>query len=313
MNPALSVVIPARNEEGSVVATLLDLGATLRREGITFEVVVVNDASTDSTEDRVLELRENFPEIRLVSNTGRNGFGMAIRRGIENTRGEAVAVMMADCSDSPDDLVRCYRKLEQGYDCVFGSRFVKGGNVIDYPRHKLLLNRMANLFIRMIFGVPFNDFTNAFKLYRREVIDGIQPLISPHFNLTVEMPLKAIIRGYNFATLPISWTNRKTGISKLKIKEMGSRYLFIVLYLWLEKFLARGDYHRRHLGGSALREVAERRNRQPEAANGIHALTEALAPEQHQGRGDGKDQDADLEPLRGDPVQHPFSGNSAGA
>jgi dolichol-phosphate mannosyltransferase len=219
----------------------------------------VNDASTDATAERVLELGESIPEIRLVHNRGRNGFGMAVRCGIEQAGGQAIAIMMADCSDSPEDLVRCYRKLEDGYDCVFGSRFVTGGRVIDYPRHKLLLNRMANLFIRLIFGIPFNDFTNAFKLYRREVVDGMQPLISPHFNLTVEMPLKAIIRGYSFATVPISWTNRKTGISKLKIKEMGSRYLFIALYLWLEKYLARGDYHRRHLHPAPARVTGERR------------------------------------------------------
>ncbi|MEZ5353988.1 MAG: glycosyltransferase family 2 protein [Bryobacteraceae bacterium] len=265
MTPSLSVVIPARNEEGSVASTLLDVSATLRREAISFELIVVNDASTDETAARVEDLSESYPEIRLVHNAGRNGFGMAIRRGIEETRGEAVAIMMADCSDSPEDLVACFRKLQEGYDCVFGSRFVKGGRVIDYPRHKLMLNRMANLFIRLLFGVPFNDFTNAFKLYRREVIDGMQPLIAPHFNLTVEMPLKAIIRGYTFATLPISWTNRKTGISKLKIKEMGSRYLFIVLYLWLERSLARGDYHRRHLYAPASGRVSERRRSSAEA------------------------------------------------
>jgi dolichol-phosphate mannosyltransferase len=131
-------------------------------------------------------------------------------------------------------------------DCVFGSRFIRGGKVHDYPLHKLVLNRLANWFIRILFGVPFNDFTNAFKLYRRDVLEGLQPLISPHFNLTVEMPLKAITRGYSFAVVPISWTNRQAGVSKLKIKEMGSRYLFIVLYVWLEKQLAQGDYHRRH-------------------------------------------------------------------
>jgi dolichol-phosphate mannosyltransferase len=155
-----------------------------------------------------------------------------------------VAVVMADGSDSPEDLLKYYRKVQEGYDCVFGSRFIQGGSVVDYPRHKLLLNRMANGFIRLLFGLNFNDITNAFKCYRREVINGIQPLISPHFNLTVEMPLKALVRGYSYAVVPITWTNRAAGVSKLKIKEMGSRYLFIVLYLWLEKHLARGDYHR---------------------------------------------------------------------
>jgi dolichol-phosphate mannosyltransferase len=170
---------------------------------------------------------------------------MAVRAGLAHATGEAVAVMMADGSDSPEDLVRYYRKIEEGYDCAFGSRFMQGGRIVDYPVHKLAINRMANWFIRILFGLRYNDITNAFKCYRRQAIEGMQPLISPHFNLTVEMPLKAIVRGYSYAVLPISWTNRKAGISKLKIKEMGSRYLFIVLHVWLEHHLSRGDYLRR--------------------------------------------------------------------
>jgi dolichol-phosphate mannosyltransferase len=169
---------------------------------------------------------------------------MTVRTGLQASTGEAIALMMADASDSPKDLVRYYELLQQGYDCVFGSRFMKDSRIIDYPPHKLVINRMANLFIRLLFGFRYNDITNAFKCYRRPVLQAMEPLISPHFNLTVEMPLKAIVRGFSYAVIPISWTNRKTGVSKLKIKEMGSRYLFIVLYLWLEKYLSRGDYHR---------------------------------------------------------------------
>jgi dolichol-phosphate mannosyltransferase len=244
----LSIVIPAQNEEGSVEQTLHDLLATLDAAAIPCEIVLVDDGSTDSTADRVRRLAGERSAVRLVQNHGPHGFGLAVRLGLEHASGDAVAVVMADGSDHPRDVVSCYRRmLEGGFDCVFGSRFIRGGKVVDYPAHKLVLNRLANWFIRIIFGVPFNDFTNAFKLYRRHVILGMQPLISPHFNLTVEMPLKAIVRGYSFGVLPITWSNRQAGISKLKIKEMGSRYLFIVLYMWLEKHLARGDYHRRHL------------------------------------------------------------------
>lgn len=242
----LSLVIPARNEEGAVEETVATLIETLRAEAIPCEIIVVDDGSTDRTASIVQALSAHHAEIRLVQNRGRHGFGMAVRCGLTEATGEAVAIVMADSSDSPEDVVKCYRRLLTGPDCVFGSRFIHGSKVRDYPIHKLLLNRLANRFIKVLFGVPFNDFTNAFKLYRREVIEGIQPLISPHFNLTVEMPLKAVTRGYSFAVVPISWTNRQTGISKLKIKEMGSRYLFIVLYVWLEKHLAQGDYHRRH-------------------------------------------------------------------
>ena len=123
---------------------------------------------------------------------------------------------------------------------MFGSRFIAGGGVIDYPRVKLLLNRLANFGIRVLFRIPLNDTTNAFKAYRRTVIDGCRPLIAPHFNLTVELPLKAIVRGYSWTVIPITWRNRRTGEAKLKLKEMGSRYLFIILYVWLEKYFSRG-------------------------------------------------------------------------
>lgn len=241
----LSVVIPARDEEDAVAQTVPEIAAALSREEIPHEIVVVDDGSTDETAARVLEMQARYSGIRLVRNTGPHGFGLAVRAGLEQTTGDAIAVMMADGSDSSQDLVRYYRKLEEGYDCVFGSRFMQGGQTVDYPLHKLVINRMANWFIRVLFRLRYNDITNAFKCYRRQAIEGMQPLISPHFNLTVEMPLKAIVRGYSYAVVPISWTNRKSGMSKLKIKEMGSRYLFIVLYLWLEHHLSRGDYMRR--------------------------------------------------------------------
>jgi dolichol-phosphate mannosyltransferase len=182
--------------------------------------------------------------VRYVNNLPPNGFGFAVRRGLAEFRGEAVAIVMADGSDDPADLIAFYRKLEAGYDCVFGSRFIRGGRAIDYPKLKLVLNRLANLMIRTLFLVRYNDVTNAFKLYKRSAIAGVQPLLSHHFNLTVELPLKCIIRGYRYTVLPNSWRNRTQGISKLRIKEMGSRYLFIILYCWLERVLSRGDYSR---------------------------------------------------------------------
>ena len=240
----LLVVIPARNEEGCIESTVTSVSKALAVAAIPHEIVVVDDGSADATQAAVRRAAATCESVLLVENRGRHGFGMAVRAGLACATGDAVAIFMADASDSPEDLIKYYRTLLRGYDCVFGSRFIRGGKVIDYPPHKLLLNRVANWFIKVIFRLRFNDITNAFKCYRREVIEQIQPLLSPHFNLTVEMPLKAIVRGFSFAVVPISWTNRKTGISKLKVKEMGSRYLFIILYVWLEKHLSRGDYHR---------------------------------------------------------------------
>ena len=241
----LSVVIPAHNEEGCIESTVRALHEQLTAAQINHEILVVNDNSSDSTESILLALERELTTLRHVNNRPPHGFGFAVRAGLADFRGEAVAVYMADASDRPEDLIAYFRTMEtEGVDCVFGTRFSKGGKVVDYPQVKLAINRAANLFIQTLFGLRYNDITNAFKLYRRSVIEGLQPLLSHHFNLTVELPLKAIVRGYTYAVVPNWWINRKTGESKLKIKEMGSRYLFIVLYCLLEKWLSRGDYHR---------------------------------------------------------------------
>ncbi len=240
----LSVVIPAHNEEGCIYETVQLLVVALEEFQIPHEIVVINDNSTDRTPEVCARLVETYPAVRLIHNQPPHGFGFAVRCGLQVFQGDAVAIMMADASDDPRDLVVAYQKLQEGYDCVFGSRFMRGARVVDYPAHKLLINRMANWFVNIIFGLGYNDVTNAFKVYRREVIEGVQPILSHHFNLTVELPLKAVVRGFTYTVIPMNWYNRKTGISKLKIKEMGSRYLFIVLYVWLEKNLSRGDYHR---------------------------------------------------------------------
>jgi dolichol-phosphate mannosyltransferase len=239
---SLSVVIPARDEADCLPATIEHLHVELRLHNVRHEIVVVDDGSRDATWEVLQQVQARIPECRPVRNDGEHGFGRAVTLGIRHSTGDAVVVMMADESDDCRDVVRYWELLNQGWDAVFGSRFIRGGGVIDYPRHKLLLNRMANLFLRLLFHVPLNDFTNAFKAYRRSALDGCGPFLSPHFNLTVELPLKIIVRGYWWTVVPITWRNRRSGVSKLKIKEMGSRYLFIALYCWLEKYFSRGDY-----------------------------------------------------------------------
>jgi len=302
----LSVIIPARDEEGCIASTVEHLHLELDLRGVPHEIIVVDDGSTDRTwqilqeeaarlngvprkmEDRSSEVGNSraegavtqvsnsgldaaathlrpsasgsalpsdthvsdsslsLPEprevLRAIRNPGPHGFGRAITCGLDTMKGDAAVIMMADESDDCRDVVRYWEKLNEGYDCVFGSRFMKGGGTIDYPPIKLFMNRLANAFVRLLFRHGLNDTTNAFKAYRKTVIEGIRPILSPHFNITVELPLKAIVRGYNFAVIPTTWRNRRHGIAKLKIKEMGSRYLFIVLYVWLEKYFSQGDY-----------------------------------------------------------------------
>jgi dolichol-phosphate mannosyltransferase len=240
----LSVVIPAHNEVDSIGDTVRTLADTLTQARIPHEILVVDDASTDGTAAVVSEVSMRNPTVRCIRSHLPPGFGHAVRAGLDRYTGDAVAIFMADSSDSPADLVRYHQVLSEGFDCAFGSRFVKGGGTRDYPLPKLLVNRVVNYAIKVMFRHGYNDTTNAFKAYRREVIDNIHPLLSNHFNLTVEMPLKAVTRGHTFKIVPITWSNRRSGVSKLKLQEMGSRYMFIVLYVFLEHHLSRGDYRR---------------------------------------------------------------------
>ncbi|MCU0349229.1 MAG: glycosyltransferase family 2 protein [Flavobacterium sp.] len=242
----LSIVMPAYNEEESISETVEQIEEAFAKVNIEHEIFIVNDNSKDGTLEVLKQLAQKYPSVIYETNNGPNGFGYAVRFGLERFSGDCVAVMMADLSDSPYDLIRYYTTMIEGnYDCVFGSRFIKGGKVIDYPWVKKIINRIANFIIRMVMRIKYNDTTNAFKLYKREVIDGVKPILSPHFNLTIELPLKAIIRGYTYTIVPNSWTNRKYGVSKLKIKEMGSRYFFILVYCFVEKYFSRGDFKRK--------------------------------------------------------------------
>ncbi len=211
---------------------------------IPHEIVVVDDGSQDRTGEILAAMQVAIPEITPIRNVGQHGFGRAVVAGINAARGDAVAIMMADASDDARDIARYWHVLGEGYDAVFGSRFIKGGGVVDYPRIKYVMNRLANLFIKILFRIPLNDTTNACKGYRMSALEGLRPFLSPHFNLTVELPLKTIVRGYSWTVIPITWRNRRSGVAKLKIREMGSRYLFIIFYCWLEKYFSRGDYRK---------------------------------------------------------------------
>lgn len=239
--PLLSVLIPAHNEEANIARRIRALAAVLREAAIPFELIVINDNSRDGTVEIVTALQAQFPELRLVHNRKPNGLGRAIRCGLDHYVGDAVAIVMADLSDCADDVARCYMKLEEGYDCVFGSRFMKGGRVTDYPPLKFVVNRIVNKAIQLMFWTRHDDLTNAFKVYRRHVIESIKPLHAAHFNITIEMSLSALIRQYRIARLPISWSGRTWGQSNLRLRQMGRRYFCTLVEVWCERLLILDD------------------------------------------------------------------------
>lgn len=249
----LSVVIPARNEEGSIASTLKHLHAELSLHKIPHEILVVDDGSVDQTWRILNGIKSDIPALRLLRNSGPHGFGHAVAYGIDRTEGDAVVIMMADESDDCRDVVKYWEELKKGCDCVFGSRFIPGGSAADYPWPKYLLNRLGNKWIQWMFGLEYNDVTNAFKAYRKEVLHHCRPFISHHFSLTVELPLKAIVRGYQWTVIPVNWKNRRSGLAKFKIQEISSPYLFVILSIWFEHLRCRVETFWRKLCGKNSR------------------------------------------------------------
>ncbi len=236
----LSVVMPAYNEAAVIADTVRALAGELDRHGLSYEILVVNDASRDATEAVLIELEASLPHLRHVTNPGPHGYGCAVRHGLAHFRGDAVVVAMADGSDAPGDVVGYFRKIEQGYDCAFGMRFGPGTRVEGYPWFKRRLNRLGNWLIARLVGSDYTDFTNGFKCFRREVIERMQPLVGARFNLTIEMSMKAVLGGARFAVIPNSWIQRADGVSKFHLIEAGTLYLATIAYCLLQHRLARG-------------------------------------------------------------------------
>ncbi len=208
---------------------------------IPYEIIIVNDNSSDGTPQVIAGLMEADANIRTVNRTPPGGFGRAVRAGLELVEGDVVVIYMADLSDDPQDLVVYYRKILEGYDCVYGSRFVKGSKVDHYPWMKLVFNRIVNRCVQFMFWTRFNDLTNAFKAYRTSVIRDCGPYRASHFNITLEMSLSALIRRYEVAQVPIRWYGRTWGTSKLKLREMGRKYLCTVLMFYFQRQLIADD------------------------------------------------------------------------
>ena len=241
-NEILALIIPIYYEEKNIPDLLEEVSKKIK---IPIKLYFVYDLEEDPTLVVLKSLLKKYNlNFSLIKNNYGRGALNAIRTGIEIFEEEACVIVMGDCSDDPNDILEYIKYLDEGYDCVFGSRFMAGSKLNNYPFVKLIFNRLANNLIRVLFFIKYNDITNAFKAYNKKVLDKCGPIISQHFNINAELSLKSIIRGFRYKVIPISWTNRKEGISKFKIKEMRNRYFFTILYVLLEKFLLKKDIYK---------------------------------------------------------------------
>ena len=235
MNDLLSILIPVRNEKENV--NIISKEIEDKIENSNYEVVFINDFSNDNTIKELKKLSETNKKINYFDNK-KKGLGGAIDLGIQKSNGKFICIMMSDSSDTVEDLNFYYKEISSNnLDAVFGSRFIKGGKVVNYPKIKLILNRLGNLLAKLLIWTDLNDFTNGFKIYKKETLVSLYPLVSESFNIFFELPLKTIIRGFNYKIVPISYYNRTVGEAKFKIDELGSKYIFTLLYCFLEKIL----------------------------------------------------------------------------
>ena len=235
MDLSLTVLIPIRNEQENIKIISDEILSKIICKN--FELLFVNDFSEDNSENELKKLTEKYSQIKYINNDEK-GLGGAISTGIHNSTGKFVCIMMSDSSDTVEDLNKYYEVISgDDLDAVFGSRFIKGGKVVEYPKLKYILNRLGNLLAKLLLWTDLNDFTNAFKIYKKDTLLGLYPLVSESFNIFFELPLKTIIRGYEYKIIPISYYNRTVGEAKFKIQELGSKYLFTLLYCFLEKIL----------------------------------------------------------------------------
>lgn len=230
-----SIIIPCRDEEENVNIIFNNIKNNCKFNN--YEIIFINDFSSDTTEKQLQNLIKTNQNTAYYNNIEK-GLGGAIKLGLKKSSGDFITIMMADSADSIDDLNNYFKIMENGeYDAVFGSRFIRGGKTIGYPLLKLIFNRIGNNLARILFFTKYNDFTNSFKIYKKEIIENIRPIISEDFNIFIEIPLKTISRGYSYKIIPIQYYNRTVGTAKFKIKELGSRYLFTLLHCFLERIL----------------------------------------------------------------------------
>tara|TARA_B100000989_G_scaffold297636_1_gene284063 strand:+ start:2121 stop:2834 length:714 start_codon:yes stop_codon:yes gene_type:complete len=236
---SISIIIPCQNEENTILKTVNILKKKIKNKIKNYEFILINDFSTDETLEVIKKISKNSKNVNF-SNNKNKGLGGAINLGVKVSKNKYIVIVMADLSDDPKDLIKYYKEINaNNLDAIFGSRFTKRSKVIDYPIKKLIYNRIFNYLVKIIFLSNYNDFTNAFKIYKKSTLLKLKPFVSENFNIFLELPLKIIVRRKKYKIISINWKNRKIGYSKFKVNELGSKYFFTLLYCFFEKILLR--------------------------------------------------------------------------
>ena len=227
----LNIIIPAYNEEKNIeeaIRAVESIDSLLINKEM--RVIVVNDNSIDKTRAIVEQLSGDFSNITLVNRTTERGLGNAIKSGFQAIKGGSVVVVMADLADDVKDIPRMAQLIDEGYDFVCGSRYIKGGHASHHVRLKGGLSKLMGFCFKLLTGIPTWDSTNAFKMYRSEILTKVGTLKSQNYTSGMEILIKAYVNQYKVTEIPTVWHDRNNGVSHFKILKVAPEYIYWFLY-----------------------------------------------------------------------------------
>ncbi len=227
----VNIIIPAKNEDKTIITTLKDLKEKIK---VPYQIIVVNDKSTDKTELIVKKYSVKNRNVRLVNNTTKiSSFGNALKIGFSKTKSGPVVFVMADLCDNPKTINLMYKKISEGWDIVCGSRYTKNGKKIGGPKLQGFLSNVINFSLYHILRLPTSDTSNAFKMYRHETLKNIKFNNKSGVEASMELLAQAYFGGAKIIDVPTTWIGRTAGQSKFKIVQRTPRYWKI--YYWILK------------------------------------------------------------------------------
>jgi glycosyltransferase involved in cell wall biosynthesis len=220
-----SLVIPAHNEARNLPKLLKKAALVLRKSKKKFEIIVVNDNSTDNSAEVLEKLKREIKELKVVTRRSKPGVGYALREGLAKASGNIIVTMDGDLSHNPGE-IPSFLSLLKGCDMVCGSRYVKGGKA-DMACSRVVISGLFNIIFRGLIGIPVRDFTSGFRAYKKKVIKSIA-LKSRKFGIYIEIPIKAHLAGFKLREIPITYHKREFGKSNLNYFKQGPEYLRVV-------------------------------------------------------------------------------------
>lgn len=230
-DPYISIVIPSFNEEKNVRELFNELRDVLKSLKKPFEIIFVNDGSTDNTQKELELIHKLDPKnLRILELKRRYGKAPTLRMGFKNARGELVITLDSDLQDNPKEIPRFLEKLNQGYDLVSGWKKDRKDSF-----SKKMYSKIFNIFVKWYFGVELHDFNSGFKAYRQEVVKRL----NIYGELHRYIPILAHFEGYKIAEIVVSHRRRGSGNSKYGMSRIFHGFFDLITIIFLTKYRAR--------------------------------------------------------------------------